>query len=100
MAGEYHFTLSPQALGGILHIRLAREEGKMMAMATTIEMEAKETVGSALRLIKRNGKWYVSELALRPIHTTLVYSVPRRSKAAQRELEVSVRVIPVQIIRG
>ena len=32
-AGEYHFVLSPQSLGGLLHIRDARGQGKMLTTA-------------------------------------------------------------------
>src|ERR1700747_2460352 len=35
-AGQYHFTLSSATLGGILFIRDAQENGKMMAMTKGI----------------------------------------------------------------
>jgi hypothetical protein len=97
-AGQYHFTLSSATLGGILFIRDAQENGKMMAMTKGIGKISRQ---SALTVVKRNGQRHVSSLALEPIGATLVYSVPAQSKAAaEREIEASVQVIPVQILRS
>lgn len=93
-AGEYHFTLSSTPSGmQSLFILDARHRVKMLVMSS---LNGDFTGQSALTIVNRNGKRYVSSLALEPIRSTLVYFVPNQKKGAKRELEASVQIIPVQ----
>jgi len=95
-AGQYHFTLSSGVLGGVLLIRDGRENGKMLVVAVA---EGKTPDRSALTIVSRQGKWYVASLALKGRGATLEYRVPAPSKA-EREMEASIQVIPVRIVRS
>lgn len=95
-AGQYHFRLSSGGLGGVLQVRDSRLNSKMLVVATALG-DAPDR--SALTLIKRQGKWYVASLALQGKSTTLEYLVPTPTKA-DREMEASIRVIPVRIVRS
>ena len=97
-AGAYHF--SAQAVSsdqsGVLFIRDAKGQPTVAALPVTVETGGAFSSQSALTIVRRNGKWCVQSLRLGPIGTTRVYPVPRQSKA-ERELEASTQVVPVQI---
>jgi len=95
-AGQYHFTLSPGELGGVLQIRDGHQNGKMLVLAIAL---GKTPEGSALTIVRRQGKWHVASLALEGKSATLEYSVPTPTKA-EREMEASIQVIPVRIVRS
>ena len=78
----------------MLIIRDARNHGKLLVMA---QGKGSASHQSALTIVKRNGRRYVSSLALASIETTFVYSVPKRPKPERPELEASVQSIPVQL---
>jgi len=95
-AGQYHFTLSSGQLGGVLLIRDAQESGKLLAVAIA---EGKTPDRSALTIVRRSGKWYVASLALKGRDATLEYRLPAPSKA-EREMEASIQVIAVRIVKS
>ncbi len=88
--------MSSGGLGGVLQVRDSRLNSKMLVVATALG-DAPDR--SALTLIKRQGKWYVASLALQGKSTTLEYLVPTPTKA-DGEMEASIRVIPVRIVRS
>jgi hypothetical protein len=100
-AGAYHF--SAQAVSsdqsGVLFIRDAKGQPTVAALPVIVETGGAFSSQSALTIVRRNGKWCVQSLRLGPIGTTRVYPVPRQSKA-ERELQASGRVIPVQIAKS
>lgn len=94
-AGEYHFRLpSANSPNAMLIIRDARDRGKLLV---TARGKGSASHQSALTIVRRNGRRYVSSLALASIETTFVYSVPQEAKQGRPELEASVQVIPVQL---
>jgi|SRR5215467_9963216 len=95
-AGQYHFTLSSGQWGGVLHVRDGRQKGKMYVVAMAL---GKTPDRSALSIVRRQGKWYVASLALEGKDATLEYRVPALTKAG-REVEASIQVIAVQIVRS
>ena len=100
-AGAYHFSAQAASSNqsGVLFIRDAKGQPKVAALPVTVETSGAFSRESALTIVRRNGKWCVQSLRLGPIGTTGVYSVPSQSKA-ERELEASARVIPVQIAKS
>ena len=74
----------------------ARGDSKLKILAVTMGIGTTPD-HNALTIVRRKGKWYVSSLSLEPIGKTLMYSVPLQSKAAEREMEASTEVVPVQI---
>jgi hypothetical protein len=95
-AGQYHFTLSSGELGGVLQIRDGRQNRKMLVVATGL---GKTPNRSALTILMRNGKWHVASLALEGRGTTLEYALPAATKA-DREIQASIQVIAVQIVKS
>jgi len=95
-AGQYHFTLSPGELGGVLQIRDGHQNGKMLVLAIAL---GKTPEGSALTIVRRQGKWHVASLALEGKPATLEYSVPAPTRA-EHEMKASIQVIPVRIVRS
>ena len=100
-AGAYHFTAQAVSSdqSGILFIRDAKGRPTVAALPVTVETGGAFSRESALTIVRRNGEWCVQSLRLGPIGTTRVYPVPSQSKA-ERELEASARVIPVQIAKS
>ena len=95
-AGQYHLTLSSGDFGGVLHIRDGRQNSKMLVLATAL---GKTPERSALTIVRRQGKWHVASLAVEGMRATLEYSVPAPAKA-EREMEASIQVIAVQIVKS
>ena len=97
-AGAYHFTAQGVSSdqSGALFIRDAKGRPTVAALPIAVETSGAFSSQSALTIVRRNGKWCVRSLRLGPIGTTRMYSVPSRSKA-ERELEASTQVVPVQI---
>jgi hypothetical protein len=95
-AGQYHFTLSSGGWGGVLHIRDGRQNSKMLVVTMAL---GKTPAGSALTIVRRQGKWYVASLDLEGTDATLEYRVPALTKA-EREMEASIQVIAVQIVKS
>ena len=95
-AGQYHFTLHSSQFGELLLIRDGQQNNKMLALTRGIGTKPDH---SALTLVRRKGKWQVASLALEPMGATLEFSVPPQTKA-KREMEASIQVIPVRIIKG
>jgi len=95
-AGQYHFTLQSGQFGGVLLVRDQQQKGKMFAVTAGLGTRPNH---SALTIVSRKGKWYVASLTLEPIGATLKYSVPSQTKA-EREMETSIQVIPVRIVRS
>ena len=100
-AGAYHFTAQAVSSdqSGVLFIRDAKGQPTVATLPVTVETGGAFSSQSALAIVRRNGKWCVQSLRLGPIGTTRVYPVPRQSKA-ERELQASGRVIPVQIAKS
>ena len=95
-AGEYHFMLrSSKVNRRILLLRDAQNQHNIMLIEGQGEEDFKGR--NALTVVNRNGKRYVSSLAFEAIGATLVYSLPTRRKAAERQVEASVQIIPVQL---
>jgi len=94
-AGQYHFTLSSGELHGVLQIRDGRQN-TMLVMAMGL---GKTPNRSALTILMRNGKWHVASLALEGKGTTLEYALPAPTKA-DREMQASIQVIAVQIVKS
>jgi len=95
-AGQYDFTLSSGQLGGVLHVRDGRQHRNMLVVAVALGETPNH---SALTIVRRKGKWYVASLALEGRDETLEYRVPAPTKA-EREMEASIQVIPVRIVRS
>src|SRR5215472_9504971 len=95
-AGQYTFTLQSVQFGGLLLIRDAHGNGKMLVVTDGIGVRPKH---NSLTIVRRKGNWYVASLALEPIDTTLKYSVPSQTNA-EREIEASIQVIPVRFIKS
>ena len=95
-AGQYHFTLSSGGWGGVLNIRDGRQNDKMLVVGMAI---GETPDRSALTIVMRKGKWHVASLALKGRGTTLEYSVPALTKA-EREMQASIQVIPIRIVRS
>jgi hypothetical protein len=93
-AGEYRFRLQSNTLGGILLIRDARYHGRMMVTALT---RVDFSGPSVLTVVNRNGKRYVSSLALECIGAKLEYRVPSHKTEAGELTEASIQIIPVRM---
>ena len=96
-AGEYHFVFRSNrasSVGDILILRDAQDHRNIMMVQPLAKDDLKGR--DALTVVNRNGKRYVYSLAFEPIGATLVYSVPTRKRAAERALDASVQIIPVQ----
>jgi hypothetical protein len=96
-AGEYHFSLRSETRSGILIVRDAHERAKMLVI-TWIKDDFSGP--STLTIVERNGRRYVSALALGEIETKLEYSTPSQKPEASRPTEASVQIIPVRIARS
>ena len=95
--GEYHFRLPARGFGQVLSIRDSRNHGKLMVVTGVIDDFSGP---SALTIVERNGRRYVSSLALEEIGTKLEYSAPSQKTEAGRPTQASVQIIPVQINRS
>ena len=95
-AGQYHFILSSGEWGGVLLIRDGRQNAKMLVAAMPL---GKTPNRSTLTIVRRQDKWHVASLALEGMRATLEYLVPAPTKA-EGEMEASIQVIPVRIVRG
>jgi hypothetical protein len=93
-AGEYHFRLPSAGFGGQMIIRDAQGRAKLLVLKG-----AKDDFSgpSILTIVKRNGKRYVSSLAIQQIGAKLEYVVPRQKTDAGVLREASVQNIPVHI---
>src|SRR5215475_1403737 len=92
--GEYHFRLPSARFGSALLIRDAQGRAKLLVTAW-----GKDDFSgpSMLTIVKRNGKRYVSSLAIQHLGAKLEYQVPRQKTEASELREASVQNIPVQI---
>jgi hypothetical protein len=96
-AGQYHFVLSSgESSGVLLYIRDGRQNYKMLVVSRAI---GEKPDRNALTIVRRQGKWYVASLVLKGRDATLEYRVPALTKA-EREMEASVQVIAVQIVKS
>jgi hypothetical protein len=95
-AGQYNFTLHSGQFGGVLLIRDGQQKGKMLAVTVGLGTRPDH---SGLTIVRRKGKWHVASLALEGVGAALEYSVPALTKA-EREMEASIQVIPVRIVRS
>ena len=91
--GEYHFRLPSGEFGAAIHIRDAQGRAKLIALTAASDDYSGPSV---VTVVKRNGKRYVSSLAIQPIGAKLEYLVPRQKTEAD-ELRASVQIIPVHI---
>lgn len=92
--GKYHFRLPSHQFGEPLFIRDAQGRGKLM-----VSTRAKDDFSgpSMLTIVKRNGKRYVSSLAIQYLGAKLEYQVPRQKAEASEPREASVQTIPVHV---
>ena len=95
--GEYHFRLPARAPGQVLYIRDAQNRGRLMVVTGVMNDFSGP---SALTIVERNGRRYVSSLALEEIGTKLEYSAPSQKTEAGRPTQASVQIILVQINRS
>jgi len=94
--GEYHFRLPARAIGQVLSIRDSRNHGKLMVVTGVMDDFSGP---STLTIVERNGRRYVSALALGEIGAKLEYPAPSQKTEAGRPTEASVQIIPVRIAR-
>src|SRR5262245_3766966 len=92
--GEYHFRLPSPGFGSLLLIRDAQGRAKLLTLTGTKDDFSGP---SMLTIVKRNGKRYVSFLAIKHIGTKFEYQVPRQKAEAAELREASVQNIPVHI---
>ena len=92
--GEYHFRLPSPDFGEALLIRDAQDRAQLLVMA-----RGKDDFSgpSMLTIVKRNGKRYVSSLAIKYLGAKLEYQVPRQKAGAGELREASVQNIPVHV---
>jgi hypothetical protein len=95
--GVYHFRLPARASGQILYVRDAQNRGRIMVVTGVMNDFSGP---SALTIVERNGRRYVSSLALEEIGTKLEYSAPSQKTEAGRPTQASVQIILVQINRS
>jgi hypothetical protein len=95
-AGQYHFTLSSGEWGGVLYIRDGRQNNKMLVVSAGLGDTPDR---SALTIVRHQGKWYVASLALKDRGVTLEYALPAPTKA-EGQMEASIQVIPLRIVRS
>jgi len=92
--GEYHFQLPSLGFSSALLIRDAQGRTKLMVLKRASDNFSGP---SALTIVKRNGKRYVSSLALKQMGAKLEYQVPRQKTEAGEVREASVQTIPVHV---
>ena len=94
---ESTISVYPRASGQILYVRDAQNRGKVMVVTGVMDDFSGP---SALTIVERNGRRYVSSLALEEIGTKLEYSAPSPKTEAGRPTQASVQIIPVQVARS
>jgi hypothetical protein len=92
--GEYYFRLPSARLGAVMFIRDSQGRTKLTVLAGPKDDFSGP---SSLTIVERNGKRYVSSLALKPIAAKLEYPVPSQKTEAGQLREASVEIIPVHI---
>jgi hypothetical protein len=92
--GEYHFRLPSPGFGSALLIRDAQGRAKLMVLTGTKDDFSGP---SMLTTVKRNGKRYVSSLAIQHLGAKLEYQVPRQKTEASELREASVQNIAVHV---
>jgi hypothetical protein len=92
--GEYHFRLPSAGFGSRLLICDAQGRAKLLVLMGTKDDFSGP---SMLTIVKRNGKRYVSFLAIKHIGTKFEYQVPRQKTEAAERREASVQNIPVHV---
>ena len=92
--GEYHFRLPSGEFGPRLLIRDAQGRTKLMVLTGATDDYSGP---SMLTIVKRNGKRYVSSLALKQMGAKFEYRVPRQKAEAAELREASVQIIPVHV---
>ena len=92
--GEYHFRLPSPEFGEALLIRDAQGNAKLRVLTRATDDFSGP---SMLTIVKRNGKRYVSSLALKQMGAKLEYQVPRQKTEAGEVREASVQTIPVHV---
>jgi len=92
--GEYHFRLPSLEFGEALLIRDAQGNAKLRVLTRATDDFSGP---SMLTIVKRNGKRYVSSLAIKYLGAKLEYQVPRQKAGAGELREASVQNIPVHV---
>ena len=92
--GEYHFRLPSAGFGSALLIHDAQGRAKLLVLTGTKDDFSGP---SMLTTVKRNGKRYVSSLAISYLGVKLEYQVPRQKNGAGEQREASVQNIPVHV---
>ena len=92
--GEYHFRLPSGTFGEKMLVRDAQGRAKMMVLTGSMDDFSGP---SMLTVVKRNGKRYVSSLAIQSIGAKLEYTVPRQKTEAGDLREASAQSIPVHV---
>ncbi len=87
--GEYHFRLPSPGFGSALLIRDAQGRAKLMVLTGTKDDFSGP---SMLTTVKRNGKRYVSSLAIQQLGAKLEYQVPRQKTEASELQNIAVHV--------
>ena len=92
--GEYHFRLPSARVGGVISIRDAKGRTKLLVV-----MGPRDDFSGAsiLTIVERNGKNYVSSLAIKEIGAKLEYPVPGQKTGVGERREAAVHIIPIQI---
>ena len=91
--GEYHFRLPSAAFGRVISIRDAQGRTKLLAVT---EMRDDSSGPSMLTIVERNGKRYVSSLAIKQLAAKLKYPIPSQKTEMGQPREASVQ-IPVRM---
>src|SRR5215813_2281663 len=92
--GEYHFRLPSPKFNE--HLFILDAQGRAMLMVRSIGTD-NFSGSSMLTTVKRNGKRYVSSLAIKHLGAKFEYQVPRQKTEASELREASVQNIPVHI---
>src|SRR5262245_18791869 len=92
--GEYHFRLPSPGFGSALLLRDAQGRAKLQVLTGTKDDFAGP---SMLTIVQRNGKRYVSSLAIGHLGAKFEYQVPRQKTEAGELREASVQNIPVHV---
>ena len=92
--GEYHFHLPSVGFRSRLLIRDAQGRAKLLVLTGTKD---DFTGPSMLTIVKRNGKRYVSSLAMEHLGAKFEYQVPRQKTEGGELRGASVQIIPVHI---
>jgi len=96
-AGEYHFIFNRPSNSPAEFLFIGDGQKHHIKMLVMTQAKRDFTGQNVLTIVSRGAKRYVSSLGLEPIGATLMYIVPTQKRAAERELQASVQIIPVQL---